>query len=207
VKTRLIGELTAEQSAELHAAFLSDVLSELRCGDFHLRVAWALDQEELDFPQLPEAPRVDSVRQEGDNLGSRLYHGLAVAAERFDCVAAVGSDHPELLFPTVEDAFSRLAGGAEVVLGPSEDGGYFLVGARREALVQRLFEDVPWSTNQVCATTLERCRELGLVTELLPMGRDVDVAEDLHRLSRRLAGETRICPRTRELLKAWGRLG
>jgi len=208
VKTRLIGGLTAEQAAELHAAFLGDVLSELRRGNFHLRVAWALDTSDASFPEFQEARGIDAVRQEGGDLGSRLYHGLAAAAaECFDYVAAVGSDHPELRFTAVEDAFSRLSKGAEVVLGPSEDGGYFLVGMRRQALARRLFEDVPWSTDQVCATTVERCRELGLVTELLPTGRDVDVADDLHRLAGRLVGETKACPRTRELLKRWGRLG
>lgn len=207
MKTRLIGELTAEQSAELHAAFLSDVLSELRQGDFHLRIAWALDASDTTFPELREAPGVDAVRQEGDDLGFRLYNGLAAAAERFECVAAVGSDHPEIRATTVEDAFARLSKGAEVVLGPSEDGGYFLLGARRRALARRLFEDVPWSTDQVCATTLERCRELNLATELLPTGHDVDVANDLHQLTRRLEAEPEACPRTRELLKRWGRLG
>lgn len=206
VKTRLIGELTAEQSAELHAAFLSDVLNELSKGSFHLMVAWALEPSESVFPDLPGFSSTEAIRQEGDDLGSRLYRGLATAAERFSYVAAVGSDHPELCATTVEDAFERLAKGAEVVLGPSEDGGYFLVGAQREALVPRLFEDVPWSTEKVYSTTLERCRELGLNTERLPMGRDVDVAEDLRRLALRLAKAESACPNTRALLQRWGRL-
>lgn len=205
VKTRLVGALSAEQAAELYAAFLADALAELARGPFELAVAWAVEGGEA-LPELPATAALERFAQRGEGLGERLVHGLSYLAERYPRVAAVGSDHPELGAPTVAEAFERLAVGAEVVIGPSEDGGYYLIAMRREALVPRLFEDVPWSTGAVLSTTLERCHELGLRYELLAEGHDVDRPSDLDRLARRLARGEVECPRTRDLLQRWGRL-
>src|SRR5688500_5580588 len=88
VKTRLIGALTATQAAELHAAFLADLLARLRhATTFDLRLAWAVDEGE----PLPPSP-FPAVRQEGAGLGERLYRALAAAAHDYPLVAAVGSD-------------------------------------------------------------------------------------------------------------------
>lgn len=203
VKTRLIGELTAEEAAELHAAFRDDLTERLTGRSFHLELAWALDDGE-DVPASP----VPGFRQVGEGLGARLWNGLSRAAERFAAVGAVGSDHPELDAETVEDAFRRLAAGAELVLGPATDGGYYLIALRREALREELFEGIPWSTAAVFSETFRRAGALGLRTELLPAAHDVDVPEDLRRLTDRLAHAQgrNTCPRTRGLLEAWGRL-
>ena len=203
VKTRLIGALTPAQAAALHQAFLEDLLDRLREGSFDLRLAWALDPGE----PLPEGP-VAGVRQEGDDLGERLYRALAAAGREAPSVAAVGSDHPTLPLETVHEAFARLEGrlegGADVVLGPAEDGGYYLIALRAGAVARRLFEDIAWSTDRVFPETVERCRELGLRLELLPKASDVDTPEDLHRLASRMNGDDLGCPRTRALLDAWG---
>ncbi len=204
VKTRLIGDLTPAQAAELHAAFVDDLLDRLREGDFELRLAWALDPDEA----LPEGP-VPGVRQCGEDLGERLYRALS---EGSGAVAALGSDHPTLPLDLVHRAFERVEAGADVVLGPAEDGGYYLIalGAPEGGGVpRRLFQDIDWSTERVLPQTLERCRELGLRVELLPMASDVDTPEDLRRLASRLAADADDdlgCPRTRALLAAWGRL-
>ena len=207
VKTRLIGALDAERAAALHGAFLGDVLDTLGAGRFRTAVAWALDGADEPFPTMPETVGLEVFRQRGADLGERLFHGLAHLAERYPWVAAVGSDHPELSVATVEEAFGRLAAGADLVLGPSEDGGYYLVAVHRGTLARRLFEGVPWSTAAVLETTLERAAELALEPSLLPVGTDVDVAADLERLESRLAAGELACPRTRRLLTAWGRLG
>ncbi len=213
VKTRLIGvppergkryALSAEQAAHLHAAFLGDLSERLIAGRFHLQVAWALEGDET-FPDGLVAGD-EHVRQRGDDLGARLFHGLATAANRFATVAAVGSDHPELELVTVEQAFAALDSGADAVFGPVEDGGYYLVGLRSGAVRRELFEGVPWSTGEVLAESLSRCRRLGLEVALLPAGHDVDVASDLQRLAARLRTPTAAggCPRTRNLLLKWG---
>lgn len=201
VKTRLIGELTAAEAAELHAAFLEDLLARLRGGDFELRLAWALDPDD----EVPDGP-VPGIRQRGEGLGDRLYLALSEAAREAAAVMALGSDHPTLPLALIHRAFEAVERGAEVVLGPAEDGGYYLIALRAEAVSRRLFEDIAWSTERVLPATLERCRELGLRVELLPEASDVDTPEDLRRLAERMASDDLDCPRTRRLLRAWGRV-
>jgi len=207
VKTRLIGDLTAGQAAELHAAFLADLLGRLTAGSFEVDLAWAVEAGEA----VPEDfwPGVGSLRQEGADLGERLHGALAAAARRSAAVAALGSDHPTVEVAIVERAFAAVEGGADVALGPAEDGGYYLIALAGGAVRQRIFEEVPWSTSGVLAATLERCGELGLAVELLPVAADVDTPADLARLAARLAPAgpaAASCPRTRALLAAWRRL-
>ena len=199
VKTRLIGDLTAAQAAALHAAFLADLLERLEGGDFELRLAWALDEGEA----VPEGA-VPGVRQEGSGLGERLYRALSTAAAEAGAVAALGSDHPTLPVALVERAFERVESGADVVLGPAEDGGYYLIALRAGAVAPRLFAEIAWSTDQVLPATLVRCRELGLAVELLPRAADVDTPDDLRRLAARMAADDLGCPRTRALLASLG---
>ena len=203
VKTRLIGDLTAAEAAALHAAFLADLLDRLEGGDFDLRLAWALEEGEA----IP-AGTVPGVRQEGSDLGERLYRALAATAAEAgaDSVAALGSDHPTLPVELVERAFERVEAGADVVLGPAEDGGYYLIALRAGAVAPRLFAEIAWSTDQVLPATLARCQELGLTVELLPMAADVDTPDDLRRLAARMEADDLGCPRTKALFVSLGLL-
>jgi rSAM/selenodomain-associated transferase 1 len=205
VKTRLIGDLTPAQAAELHAAFLGDLLDRLQAGSFTTVLAWALDAEDA----VPDGP-VRGIRQCGESLGERLLTALSAAAQEAAVVAAVGSDHPTLPVEMVHRAFERVEEGADVALGPAEDGGYYLIALRAGALTagrcERLFEGIAWSTDQVFPATVERCRELGLRLALLPAAADVDTADDLRRLAAAMQENDLGCPRTRALLAAWRRL-
>jgi len=207
VKTRLIGELDSVQAAELHSAFLGDVCACVREAGDWLRVAWAEDDPRVALPIELTPGAAEHVRQRGADLGQRLGSALAAAAVEFETVLALGSDHPELEPKILEQARQRLAAGCDVVLGPSVDGGYYLIGLRAEKVRQELFRDIAWSTAEVLEQTLGRCRQLGLRSELLPIGHDVDVAADLLRLQQRLRSGYTGCPRTRRLLQSWGRLG
>jgi hypothetical protein len=209
VKTRLVGELTPAEAAALHRAFLDDLAERLAAaegnGELELWSAWAVaDGEEL--PAGPGRP----IRQQGPGLGERLFGGLSLAAAAgggAEAVAAIGSDHPTVPLAAVREAFDRLAAGADLVLGPSRDGGYFLIALRPPAVRPELFAGVSWSTERVLAETLERAAALGLAVELLEAGSDVDTPEDLRRLAGELAGDPATaarCPRTRDLLAAWG---
>jgi glycosyltransferase A (GT-A) superfamily protein (DUF2064 family) len=132
VKTRLIGDLTAAQAADLHAAFLGDVLDRLQGGRFEMRIAWALEPGE----EVPVGP-VRGEKQEGVGLGERLYGALSGAAREVGergAVMALGSDHPTVPLELVHRAFERVEAGAEVVLGPAEDGGYYLIAVAAGAV-------------------------------------------------------------------------
>ena len=186
----------------MHEAFRDDLLERLEGGDFDLTIAWALQAGE----KLPEN-RLPGFEQKGKDLGERLFRALERMARDHGFVAAVGSDHPLLSRQRVEEAFDRLAAGADVVLGPASDGGYYLIAVRRERLAATIFEDIAWSTARVRAQTEERCASLGLSVDLLSEASDVDTPSDLHRLARALASEAdSSCPRTQTLLSRWGRL-
>lgn len=205
VKTRLIGPapdgLTAAEAAVLHWAFVLDQMERLEGRDFSLQIAWALEDGDT-----PPAIAIPSFRQIGDDLGERLWHGLARVAQSARRVAAVGSDHPALSLERVREAFALLETGADVVLGPAIDGGYYLIALNRDRLDRGLFAGIEWSTERVLAQTLERCRRLDLVVEMLPEAGDVDTPDDLKRLVATLARDATACPRTRRLLDSWGRL-
>lgn len=124
-------------------------------------------------------------------------------------MAALGSDHPTVRPELVREAFARLERGADAVLGPSDDGGYYLIALAPGAVRRTVFARIDWSTERVLTQTLSRLRELDLAVELLAEGRDVDTPEDLQRLARELAAEPEaaaLCPRTRDLLASWNLL-
>ena len=165
-----------------------------------MRVAWDLRPGEVPASELLARP-VPGLRQEGPDLGTRLYRALASLRDSHRTVAAVGSDHPTLSAARVKEAFAVTEGAADVVIGPAKDGGYYLIAVDSQRLHPRLFEEIDWSTERVLEQTLERCRELDLRYALLAPESDVDRPEDLEWLKDALAGlpEER-CPRTRRVL-------
>ncbi len=207
-KTRLVTPrgLTADQAAALAAAMAADLSSRLACGPWRLVVHWA-DAEGAEPPVELLPAGVEWRPQGGGSLGERLERGLRFAVQNGGYAAAVGSDHPELETERVEEAFEALhAGRGDVVLGPAVDGGYYLIGVGSGAVRTRLFEGIAWSTASVLAQTLERCDELGLRVELLPVLTDVDTVDDLRAFRAALDERPalrRLCPRTAELLSSW----
>ena len=124
--------------------------------------------------------------QRGDGFGERLLHASEdLFACGFSAVCLIDSDSPTVpqnaLLQAVE---TLLRAGDRMVLGGSDDGGYYLLGINR--LHHRLFEQIDWSTERVFAQTLERAREIGLQAELLPAWYDVDDAATIERLRREL---------------------
>lgn len=215
VKTRLTTELTPEQAAAIHRAFVDDLLERLARGAFELRIAWALAPGEAvpesapspePGPEAPAAPA--SLRQEGADLGERLYRGLHAAATADGgavAVAALGSDHPTVDLDVLAEAFERVEAGADVVLGPSLDGGYYLIVVAARALTPELFTGIDWSTERVLEQSVARIEAAGLRLEQVAAALDVDTPDDLRRLAEELAGaDPALCPRTRTLLAKLG---
>jgi rSAM/selenodomain-associated transferase 1 len=201
VKTRLVGALTSDQAAALHQAFLDDILVMLADRSFDLRIAWAMDSGEA----VP-AGEVPGLLQSGEDLGARLFRALREVSEEYPCVMALGSDHPELALSRLEEAFSLLGKGADLVLGPATDGGYYLIALRRSAIRPELFDSISWSSSTVLSETLERSERLGLKVDLLAEGEDVDSPEDLKRLITFLTENPGLCRNTGSLLREWGHL-
>ena len=184
-KTRLTPPLSPEQAAALYECFLRDTLDLVRrLSGVAPAIAYLPAEERAYFAAL--APDFELVLQEGDDLGERLDNALTrLLAAGYQHVAIMNSDGPTLPLACLSRAFDALAGGADVVLGPCDDGGYYLIGLKQPA--PRLLREVRMSTPDVLADTLAIAAEEGLTVELLPTWYDVDDAESLERLMKDLA--------------------
>ena len=203
VKTRLIGHLSPGSAARLHRALLADLLAARHGGDFAVRLAVALeDGERLPAVSHPVLSSVE--RQRGADLGERMFKALSDAGRTHAYVAVIGSDLPGLDARRVEDAFDQLERGADVVLGPTADGGYYLLALRVERLDARLFNGVAWSTSRVLEQTLARCQTLRLRRAMLETGRDIDRPADLDWLTEGLRAGRFQSPRVAEWLRLQG---
>jgi hypothetical protein len=182
VKSRLHRSLGPEMATLLYRCFLLDRMDALaRLGGIAPLVAFTPGHGRAQMQAL--VPRgFDLVPQEGRDLGERLSRLLAGLVGRGHPGAiAVDSDSPTLPMPYVSEAAERLQSGeADAVLGPSEDGGYYLIGLRGPQ--PALFRDIPWSTDRVFDLTQARARRLGLRVHVLPEWFDVDTETDLRRL-------------------------
>jgi rSAM/selenodomain-associated transferase 1 len=200
VKTRLIGPLTPGSAARLHRALLADLLAALAGGDFAVRLAIALEPGEA-MPAIGH-PVLDGVeRQRGADLGERMFRALSDAGQRHPLVAVVGSDLPGLDARRLDEAFDQLENGADIVLGPTADGGYYLLAIRADRLDRRLFAGVEWSTSRVLEQTLTRCQTLRLRRAMLETRRDIDRPADLDWLAEALRSRRIESPRVAEWLR------
>lgn len=199
-KTRLVPAGSAEYTAALYEAFLLDSLALARgvAGVVPL-IAVSPPGSVRYFASL--APDLDQIEQLGSSLPERLDHVLTICLDNgFDSVVAINSDSPTLPAEYVGDAFDRLAEDAvDVVLGPCEDGGYYLIGWKQPH--PELIREVTMSTPEVLSDTLAIATRLGLRVVLLPTWYDVDEPADLDRLKKELAADDRLAPHTRAFIE------
>jgi rSAM/selenodomain-associated transferase 1 len=194
-KTRLVPPLSAEQAADLQRALLLDTLDSCRAEGFEPAVLCAEEEAAALHEAIGTGTRL--VAQEGRGLADALRLGMRRHLQHGP-VAIVSSDIPGLPPGSLGDAFAALVDGADVVLGPARDGGYWLVAMREPR--DAPFEDIPWSTPTVYDTTCRRCREADLTLATVEPWRDVDTAVDLAALLSTADGLP--APRTRALLRS-----
>jgi rSAM/selenodomain-associated transferase 1 len=179
VKTRLGPQLSADAASELYGCMLLDTLDLVRQVPAARVLAFAPAEARARFAAL--CPDFALLRQEGADLGSRMAGVFAALfARRAGPVVLLGADAPTLPVHVVTQAITTLAAGAaDLVLVPVVDGGYCLIGltAARPAL----FADMPWSTTEVLARTLDRASALALRVALLREWWDIDTPDDLRR--------------------------
>ena len=184
VKTRLTALLTPDEAAALYEAFLRDALGAYadlsrEDGGPEVRVHFAPEPDAApDDSLVPAGVAVHA--QRGDGLGQRMHHAFLDAfAAGYERVVVVGTDHPTLPLDFVQVAFDMLREPRRVVLGPSEDGGYYLMGLNE--LYAGLF-DMAYSHASVFADTLEAASRTPAEPIVLPPWYDVDTPADLARL-------------------------
>jgi rSAM/selenodomain-associated transferase 1 len=182
VKTRLLSSFTDEEAAELSRSLLVDQLNhlqELDKTDFYL--AFAPDDARLLMEQL--APACFYLfPQQGDDLGGRM---AAVFERLFQMghknIALIGGDLPPVPLRFFDQAYAFLESSKKrVVLGPSRDGGYYLVGCNRPT--PEMFRGMSWSHSEVLTETQNKLSSLKVNYDLLPLWFDIDTADDLRHL-------------------------
>jgi rSAM/selenodomain-associated transferase 1 len=189
VKTRLTPPLTPEEAAKLSMCFLRDMTSNLAGlteeGTEGLVLYTPANAQVMLHDLLPNS--LTLVPQRGETLGERLVNAAAELLDaEFDSVCLINSDSPTLPREILTNAASILAqDGDRVVLGPSQDGGYYLIGLKRPH--GYLFERIAWSTAEVLAHTIERAADINLPVDLLPEWYDVDDAATLYLLYEELS--------------------
>jgi hypothetical protein len=190
VKTRLSPPLTPEQSSALNICFIQDTTENIgqvtQAASCAGLVAYTPVGDEAAFEGLLPAD-FRLIAQRGDGFGERL---LCACEDLFSCgfgaVCLIDSDSPTMPQGALLQAVESLSrAGDRMVLGGSDDGGYYLIGIKHPH--RRLFEQIDWSTDRVFAQTLERAREISLEAELLPAWYDVDDGATLERLRGELA--------------------
>lgn len=207
VKTRLVPPLTPEEASELNICFLRDTAAALQQASASgssasgVAVYTPVGLEGVYEDILPTEFQL--LPQRGEGFGERL----AVAAEDlfrcgFDSVCLIDSDSPTVppdVYSQAVDLLSRPSD--RVVLGPSDDGGYYLIGLKKNH--RNLFERIDWSTERVFEQTRARANELNLEVALLPKGYDVDDRASLRRLCEELLDDrvsAELAPHTRTYL-------
>jgi rSAM/selenodomain-associated transferase 1 len=178
VKTRLAAGIGEVAALEVYRALGRRVVDQVRGGPWRTRILHDSPGEEALVAGWLGRDGVEFGLQAGGDLGERMSRAMEGAWETgAGPVCLIGTDAPEVDQPLVEEAFAALEDGADVVFGPAEDGGYYLIGLRAPA--PGLFGSIPWSTDRVLSISLDRCREAGLEVVQLRTLRDVDTEEDL----------------------------
>src|SRR5450432_3314426 len=196
-KTRLARTLGDVEVAQLYQAFLTDLAQRFGGQDYTL--LWAYTPPEVDYAAFVEtlAPaysqQMRCFPQQGQDFGTRLLSAFQWAHEHdFQRMLLIGSDSPHISHTIIEHALAAL-GEADVVLGPSDDGGYYLIAMRQPYDV---FSGIPMSTSAVARMTIESAHRQGLRVYLLEPLSDVDELPDLLRLAQLLRADNTLAPAT-----------
>jgi rSAM/selenodomain-associated transferase 1 len=185
VKTRLSPPLTPEEAATLNVCFLRDMTSAISItaaeGNARGFAVYTPVGTQAAYTGIIPA-EFQLLPQRGETLGERVIYAMEdLFRLGFASVCLINSDSPTVPQRAFTEAATVLAQPEEtVVLGPSDDGGYYLIGLNR--LHRALFEDIAWSTKDVLEQTMERARQMNLNVHFLPKWYDVDDSRTLRRL-------------------------
>ncbi|MFQ5900810.1 MAG: TIGR04282 family arsenosugar biosynthesis glycosyltransferase [Thermodesulfobacteriota bacterium] len=200
-KTRLSPPLSEKDAASLYDCFLRDIWERISLIDeIDKFIAYYPVSSKSYFSALP----VDDLflfPQKGRGLGDRMAESFEMLFARgYGAVSLIGSDSPTLPDNFIRQSFEALERpDIDLTLGPSRDGGYYLIGLKR--LYRQLFDGMEWSTSSVLDNTIKKAEKVGLGSLLLPKWYDIDEEKDLKVLREELfKKKADIAPRTRGFL-------
>ncbi|HSE83019.1 MAG TPA: TIGR04282 family arsenosugar biosynthesis glycosyltransferase, partial [Thermodesulfobacteriota bacterium] len=177
VKTRLAAVIGKEKAAQIYKKMAETVISNVsRSGEYRTVIFFDPPERKKDFEKWIGNGYM-MLPQEGESLGERIIKAFdkafSLGAER---AVIIGTDCVEISDELVSQAFGTLAT-VDVVLGPAEDGGYYLLGLKK--LIHEIFNEINWGTNLVLNQTLEKVKKEGLKFQLLKTLKDIDTVNDL----------------------------
>lgn len=181
VKSRLAASVGEDIALDLYKCFVSDMMEMLSRSEYPLNIffhppdskrkimQWLGDEHTL-FPQA------------GDDLGERMKNAFTmVFSQGLQRIVLIGSDSPNLPSLLIDKAIVSLKD-HDAVVGPSLDGGYYLIGFRADTFLPQVFDRIPWSTSEVFLQTTDVLKKAGHRFHVLPAWRDVDTFDDLKSL-------------------------
>jgi len=198
VKTRLVPPLSPKDAARLYTCFILDTFHRMNTlPDIDIIAAFT-PQKLAHRVRKVVPPQIPLIPQKGKDLGERLHNVFSrLFFVGYEKVAIIGSDSPDLPIEYIEKSFSLLNKKTTLVLGPAEDGGYYLIAMSNllsplwtdlksvpkkggmGGFAGEIFQDIPWSANTVFEKTIEKAKRAGLKTAVLPKWYDVDDIESL----------------------------
>lgn len=180
VKQRLIPALGEAGATALYQKLLEHTLATACASGFAAVDLWCTDSTDVAIRRLIAGYPVRMQQQHGQDLGQRMANALSQALAREQFAVLIGCDCPALTSNDLRRAAGWLRSGADAVLGPAMDGGYYLIALRRPIL--GLFTDIAWGTDRVLDETRARLRAAGVSWHELPQYTDIDRPEDLQYL-------------------------
>lgn len=201
VKTRLAQFLDETFVLELYKGFVGDILDALKnCGETKL-YSWPPGKRQLLENWL--GTRYHFFAQNGNNIGQRMSNAFIDTFKSGTAHALlIGTDIPELSENVIFKAYRALQT-TDAVIGPSSDGGYYLIGFQKTAFSKNIFKGIDWSTHRVLDQTLQAMDNRGIVYTLLPKLADIDTLEDLNALTGRVKKGGKTGERTRRILSSY----
>ncbi|MCP4134630.1 MAG: glycosyltransferase [bacterium] len=179
VKTRLAKDLGNESTYELYKNFLRDLFETAQKTDAEKIIFYSVSEEKNGNAFAPAEYTYRSEPQWGSDLGARMYNAFdSVFSMGYENAVLIGSDCPDIPAETINSAFTNLST-HDLVLGPSRDGGYYLVALTKDSLSRSLFTGITWSTETVLEETLLKTASAGKKHRLLETRNDIDELDDL----------------------------
>jgi uncharacterized protein len=171
VKSRLAKTLGENRALDIYKKLLHHTLTCAKSSGVEIK--WFVDGDTSYFQDLG----LNIEKQSNGDLGNKMKDAFAHSfSKEYDQVVMIGTDCIDLSSSTIHDAFQALSK-CDVVLGPAQDGGYYLIGMKK--MLGELFESMPWSTEFLLAKTIERTRLLSLSITTLTIKNDIDEEKDL----------------------------
>ncbi len=181
VKTRLSPPLTPEKAADLYKFMIQDTLAmAFTLTGVTPFIFFQDDPGAADYFEAL-APEIISFPQRGKDLGLRMRNAFGeIFRQGFTRVTIIGTDSPDLPPEYIFEAFTLLEDEhTDVVFGPAEDGGYYLLAMKR--IWEELFRGLPWSSAELLTASVETAKDLCLGASFLPAWHDIDTEADLQR--------------------------